>query len=184
MDEYNRSIRKIAAEYGWSVVPINTYVSGIARRRQAGKLHIPYPKPFADAIQRNLATRHLLENPKDPVLSTEYLRVHRDTGKVYKGGIFSLDGIHPTTIGYGLMAHLYYETMEDNGVQFQKPLDWDHIIASDTLVTDPPYMLNSLRKLLKILSMEGSKRLSTIGNSILHQLMELLSSRRSRPGSS
>lgn len=180
VDEYNKSIRNIAAEYGWGVVPVNTYVSGIARRRQTGKLHIPYPKPFADAIQRNPATGHMLEDPKDPVLSTEYLRVHRETGQVYKGGIFSLDGIHPTTIGYGLMAHLYYETMEDHGVQFQKSLDWDHIIASDTLVTDPPYMLNSLRQLLKVLSMDGSKRLSILGNSVLHQLMELLSSRRNK----
>ncbi|MCW9707080.1 hypothetical protein [Fodinibius salsisoli] len=184
VDEYNRSIRNVAAQYGWGVVPINTYVSGIARRRRVGKLHIPYPRAFADAIQRNPATEHLLENPKDPVLSTEYLRVHRDTGKVYKGGIFSLDGIHPTTIGYGLMAHLYYETMEEHGVQFQKKLDWDHIIANDTLVTNPPYMLNSLRQLLKVLSMDGSKRLSILGNSILNQLMELLSSRSNRITSS
>lgn len=180
VDEYNKSIREIGDEYGWAVVPVNTYLSGIARRRQTGKLHIPYPERFAEAIQRNPATEHLLEDPKDPVLSTEYLRVHRDTGKVYKGGIFSLDGIHPTTIGYGLMAHLYYQTMQDHGVQFQKSLDWDHIIASDTLVTDPPYMLHSLRQLLKVLSMDGSKRLSILGNGILHQLMELLSSRRNR----
>lgn len=177
VDEYNKSIRKIAKEYGWIVVPVNTYVSGIARRRQMGKLHISYPEDFSKAMQRNEATAHLMEDPQDPLLSTEYLRVHRNTGKVYKGGIFSLDGIHPTTIGYGLMAHLYYEKMKESGVKFQKPLDWDHIIASDTLVTDPPYMLNSLRELLKVLSMDSSKRLSILGNSVLHQLMELLSSR-------
>lgn len=177
VDEYNKSIREIAKEYGWIVVPVNTYVSGIARRRQMGKLHISYPEEFSKAMNRNEATAHLMEDPQDPLLSTEYLRVHRDTGKVYKGGIFSLDGIHPTTIGYGLMAHLYYEKMKENGVKFQKPLDWDHIIASDTLITDPPYMLNSLRELLKVLSMDGSKRLSILGNSVLNQLMELLSSR-------
>ncbi len=177
VDEYNTFIRKIAGEYGWVVVPVNKYVSGIARRRQTGKLHIPYPDEFSAAMQRNPFTAHLMEDPHDPVLSTEYLRVHRDTGKVYKGGIFSLDGIHPTTIGYGLMAHLYYEKMEEHGVTFQKPLDWDRIIASDTLVTNPPYMLNSLRDLLKVLSMDGTKRLSILGNSVLDQLMELLSSR-------
>lgn len=177
VDEYNKSIRSIAAEYGWIVVPVNTYVSGIARRRQKGKLHIPYPKEFSEAMGRNPRTAHLLEDPHDPVLSTEYLRVHRDTGKVYKGGIFSLDGIHPTTIGYGLMAHLYYQKMEEHGVQFARKLDWDHIIDSDTLLTDPPLMLNSLRELLKVLSMDGTKRLSILGNSVLNQLMELLSSR-------
>lgn len=177
VDEYNKSIRKIAKEYGWVVVPVNTYVSGIARRRQMGKLHISYPEEFSKAMQRNPATAHLMENPTDPLLSTEYLRVHKDTGKVYKGGIFSLDGIHPTTIGYGLMAHLYYEKMKETGVKFQKPLDWDYIIENDTLVTDPPYMLNSLKDLLKVLSMGRTKRLSILGNSVLHQLMELLSSR-------
>lgn len=177
VDEYNKSIRSIAKEYGWIVVPVNTYVSGIARRRQLGKLHISYPEAFSEAMKRNEATAHLMEDPKNPLLSTEYLRVHRDTGKVYKGGIFSLDGIHPTTIGYGLMAHLYYEKMRESGVRFQKKLDWDYIIANDTLVTDPPYMLNSLRELLKVLSMDSSKRLSILGNSVLHQLMTLLSSR-------
>jgi hypothetical protein len=180
VDEYNTSIRTIAREYDWVVVPVNKYVSGIARRRQSGRLHIPYPEEFSNAMQRNPATAHLMEDPHDPVLSTDYLRVHRDTGKVYKGGIFSLDGIHPSTIGYGLMAHLYYEKMQDHGVKFHKPLDWDSIIASDTLVTDPPYMLNSLRDLLKVLSMGGTKRLSILGNSVLHQLMELLSSRRNK----
>lgn len=177
VDAYNKIIRRVAGEYGWSVVPVNTYVSGIARRRQAGELRIPYPEEFARAMQRNPATAHLMENPQDPKLSTEYLRVHRDTGKVYKGGIFSLDGIHPTTIGYGLMAHLYYEKMKQTGVRFQKPLNWEHIIANDSLVTNPPYILNSLRALLKVLSMDGSKRLSILGNSVLNQLMELLSSR-------
>jgi len=76
-----------------------------------------------------------------------------------------------------LMAHRYYEKMEESGVKFQKPLDWDYIIKNDTLVTDPPYMLNSLRDLLKVLSMDGSKRLSILGSSVLQQLMELLSSR-------
>lgn len=182
VDEYNKSIREIAKEYGWIVVPVNTYVSGIARRRQQGNLRISYPEEFYKAMLRNDATAHLMESQHNPSLSTEYLRVNRDTGKVYKGGIFSLDGIHPTTIGYGLMAHLYYEKMEEHGVQFQKPLDWDHIIASDTLVTDPPYMLHSLRELLKILSMDSSKRLSILGNSVLHQLMELLSSRGNEQG--
>lgn len=177
VDEYNKVIRAVARENGWGVVPVNTYVSGIARRRQSGQLRIPYPEEFCKAMQRNPATAHLVEDPHDPQLSTEYLRVHRDTGKVYQGGIFSLDGIHPTTIGYGLMAHLYYEKMKEEGVNFQKFLDWDHIISNDTLVTDPPYMLNSLRELLKVLSMDGSKRLSILGNSILDQLMDLLSSR-------
>lgn len=178
VDEYNTIIRKIAGENGWIVVPVNTYVSGVARRRQQGNLRIPFPKRFYKAMCRNPATEHLMEGVKNPMISTEYIRVNRDSGKLYKGGIFSLDGIHPTTIGYGLMAHLYYEKMKESGVQFHKKLDWDHIIQNDTLVTNPPFMLNSLRELLKVLSMGGSKRLSILGSGILNQLMRLLSSRR------
>ena len=178
VDEYNKIIRDVSREYGWITVPLNKYVSAIARRRLAGDLKIPYPEDFTKAMQRNEATAHLVGKNGQPKLSTDYLRIDEESGKVYKGGIFSLDGIHPTTIGYGLVAHVYYETMERHGIEFQKPLDWDHIIASDTLVTDPPYLLVELKNLLRFLSMERQRKLSILGNGILHQLMKLISPRR------
>ncbi|MDZ7716111.1 MAG: hypothetical protein U5J95_07865 [Balneolaceae bacterium] len=178
VDEYNKIIRDVSREYGWITVPLNKYVSAIARRRLAGDLKIPYPKDFTRAMQNNEATAHLVGNNGQPKLSTDYLRIDEDSGKVFKGGIFSLDGIHPTTIGYGLIAHVYYETMEKHGVDFQKPLDWDHIIASDTLITDPPYLLVELKSLLRFLSMERQKKLSFLGNGVLDQLMKLISPRR------
>ncbi len=158
-------------------MPLNKYVSGIARRRLGGKMRLPYPEEFCKAMKRNPHTKHLVENPKNPKLSTDYLRIDRDSGNVYKGGIFSLDGIHPTTIGYGLIAHLYKETMEKNGVEFQQPLNWDHIIKSDSLVTNPPFVLVELRKFLRFLSMGRQEKLSVVGNSLLNQLMDIFSAR-------
>jgi len=177
VDEYNTIIRDVADEYGWITVPLNRYVSGIARRRLGNKMRLPYPQEFCQAIKRNPDTKHLLENPDNPKLSTDYLRIDRESGKVYKGGIFSLDGIHPTTIGYGLIAHLYKETMEKHGVEFQRPLDWDHIIKSDSLVTSPPYVLVELRKFLRFLSMGRQEKLSVVGNSLLNELMDIFSDR-------
>ena len=177
VDEYNQIIRDIADEYGWITVPLNRYVSGIARRRLGGNIRIPYPEPFKEAMKRNPNTEHLVADSENPKLSTDYLRIDEETGKVYKGGIFSLDGIHPTTIGYGLIAHVYKETMEEHGISFDKPLDWDHIISSDSLVTDPPYLLVELRNFLRFLSLGRQEKLSVVGNGLLNQLMNVFSQR-------
>lgn len=177
VDEYNTIIQDVADEYGWITVPLNRYVSGIARRRLGNKKRLPYPRDFREAMLRNPNTEHLVENPDNPTLSTDYLRINNETGKVFKGGIFSLDGIHPTTIGYGLIAYLYKQTMENHGITFDKPLDWDHIIKSDTLVTKPPFLLVELRKFLRFLSLGREEKLSTLGSGLLEQLMGIFSAR-------
>lgn len=178
VDEYNRSIKKIADEYGWIVVPLNKYVNAIANRRRGGNIRISFPEDFSKAMQRNPATAYLVNDPKNLRLSTDYIRIDEKTGKVNKGGIFSLDGIHPTTIGYGLMAHVYYRTMSDQGIKFDKGLDWDYIIANDTLVTDPPYLLVELKDLLHFLSLGRQEKIARIGKSVLSQLMEAFSQRK------
>ncbi|MDZ7695196.1 MAG: hypothetical protein U5K69_29445 [Balneolaceae bacterium] len=177
VDSYNEIIRDVAKEYGWIVVPLNRYVSAIASRRLAGNIKLPFPKDFCKAMEQNPKTAHLVEDPDNPKLSTDFIRIDRETGKLYKGGIFSLDGIHPTTIGYGLMAHVYYQTMEEHGIEFQKPLDWDYIIEHDTLVTNPPYLLTELRQLLRFLSLGRNEKITMIGKSVLGQLMQLFSPR-------
>ncbi len=176
VDEYNAIIKEIADEYGWITVPLNRYVTGIARRRLSQKRRIPYPENFRQAMLDNPNTKHLVDRD-NPQLSTDYLRIDEKTGKVFKGGIFSLDGIHPTTIGYGLIAHLYKQTLEQHGISFDKPLDWDHIIASDTLVTNPPHMLVELRNFLRFLSLGRNERWSLISNGVLNQLMQIFSDR-------
>lgn len=177
VDEYNMIIKEIADEYGWITVPLNRYVTGIARRRLGGKKRISYPEEFCQAMERNPMTEHLIADRNNPKLSTDYIRIDNESGKVYKGGIFSLDGIHPTTIGYGLIAHLYKQTMESHGISFDKPLDWDHIISRDSLVTDPPPLLVEMRNFLRFLSLGGQEKLSMVGNSVLNQMMDIFSQR-------
>lgn len=76
------------------------------------------------------------------------------TGRV-KGGLFSLDGIHPTTIAYGLVAQELINIMQrDAKVKFflgdaetertdPVRLDFNRLIALDTLISDPPRTLSS-----------------------------------------
>ncbi len=69
------------------------------------------------------------------------------------GGIFSLDGIHPTTIAYGIIAQEIINIMQQAGVKFYYGnssaqervgpvrVDFQRLIKLDTLVSDPPISL-------------------------------------------
>lgn len=61
-----------------------------------------------------------------------------ETGRV-QGGIFSLDGIHPTTIAQGLIAHELLAMLADAGVApVDAAVDFTDLITRDTLITSPP----------------------------------------------
>ena len=74
------------------------------------------------------------------------------------GGLFALDGVHPTTIAYGLMAQEFIEVMAGAGVVFAGPdgrprqgpvrIDFTRLIARDTLISDPPACITPDLKLL------------------------------------
>jgi hypothetical protein len=75
------------------------------------------------------------------------------------GGLFSLDRIHPTTIGYGLIAQELINIMQLAGVPFllgdgttRRPgpvrVDFARLIARDTLISNPPKSLSSDLKLI------------------------------------
>lgn len=176
MDEYNEIIKKVADEYGWNVVPIARNVAGLARRRLGGEMVRDLPKKLGDALKKNTSTSHLVDEEGDIKLSTDFIRLNED-GKLYKGGIFSLDGLHPTTIGYGLMANVYMRSMARAGVKFQHSIDWDKVVAEDTLVSDPPKLLSELRLVLRFLAMNHQERFFNIGKNVLGQVMDVVSPR-------
>ncbi|HVR64345.1 MAG TPA: hypothetical protein VMU50_20735 [Polyangia bacterium] len=74
-----------------------------------------------------------------------------------QGGLFSLDGVHPTTIAYGIVAQEFINVMQLAGVPFffgdgrtlrpgSVKVDFQRLIALDTLIKDPPRSLsNDLR---------------------------------------
>ncbi|MEX0844193.1 MAG: hypothetical protein WD022_02885 [Balneolaceae bacterium] len=176
MDDYNTIIKDVADEYGWNVVPMAKNVAGLARRRLGGEIVRDFPIGLAEALKRQESTAHLVDKNGEVKLSTDFIRLN-DEGKLYKGGIFSLDGLHPTTIGYGLMANVYLKTMARAGVKFQHGINWDEIVAEDTLVGNPPKLLVELRTVLRFLAMNHQERVFSISKNLLSQVMDLVSPR-------
>jgi hypothetical protein len=88
--------------------------------------------------------------------------ISNSTGQRVQGGLFSLDGIHPTTIGYGILAQEFIKVMELAGVKFYGPtgstslpkpvkLDFKRLIALDTLISKPPRTVASVRDRISFL---------------------------------
>lgn len=87
----------------------------------------------------------------DPVPDTRFLTTV--DGRRATGGLFSLDGVHPTTVGYGILARELIRVMERAGVELRMPdgtprpapvqVDWERLIRRDTLITHPPANLTS-----------------------------------------
>lgn len=75
-----------------------------------------------------------------------------ETG-LLQGGLFALDGVHPTTVGYGLVAQEFINVMRLAEVRFPRldsrdlpRVDWARIIERDSLISAPPASLrNDLR---------------------------------------
>jgi len=79
-----------------------------------------------------------------------------------QGGLFSLDGVHPTTISAGVVAHEVIKIMNDAGVEFfssngdqwsKTPkqnvgVDFDRVLKADSLVCRPPTNVSSTLHLL------------------------------------
>lgn len=86
-----------------------------------------------------------------PVPDTRFFSAD-ETGRT-AGGIFALDGVHPTTIAYGILAQEFCNVMAKAGVPFQtagggaRPspvwVDFTRLLALDTLIAHPPTSLGS-----------------------------------------
>jgi len=183
VDQYNAIIRKLANEFGFHVVPVHKYVSAVARRRRGFEDIRAFPDSFLEAIKKNPKTSYLIGTDHDIRISTDYLRLCDETAKIERGGIFSLDGLHPTTVGYGLIANIYHMEMKKAGVKFQKEIDWDFVIENEPLIVDPPILLKDLRLLLRFLSLGRQERFTMFSKNLLQQLMEMFSFRKKEPES-
>ena len=76
-------------------------------------------------------------------VNTVYYTVDRKA-RMSAGGIFSLDGVHPTAIGHGLMAQEFLTVMQRQGVKPVRDLDWSSIVASDSLYSNPITLMPEL----------------------------------------
>lgn len=132
VDAYNRAITDlVAAERSrgrdWQVVDVAAMLDRLAVRRNdelgARPPEFP-PLPLPEAL-RGLDTRFPATD---------------DDGRLLAGGLIGLDGLHPTTCGYGLVAQEFARVMDRAGVEFAHgpDLDFARLRQRDTFVSAPP----------------------------------------------
>jgi hypothetical protein len=172
IDQYNDAIAgavQAARQAGrdWYVFDVAGVLDRLATRRYIQSpaarpdWWTPYPLPPALKALR-------------PVPNTRFFASGK-TGRK-DGGLFSLDGIHPTTIGYGIIAQELINIMQTAGVRFyagngtterQRPIkvDFERLIARDTLIADPPRSVSSDLRLIGWLdeTLDFAKRLLRLG---------------------
>jgi hypothetical protein len=150
VDAYNASIegmvrRAREEQLDWFLLDTAGLLDRLAARRYIEDPNArpnwwtPYPLPAAlSALQ--------------PVPDSRFLTSDGKGGRA-TGGLFSLDGVHPTTIGYGLIAQEMINIMRMAGVEFRHGnavlrtdpvmVDFARLLRRDTLVQHPPQNISS-----------------------------------------
>jgi hypothetical protein len=142
------------------------------RRKSAGKVKDWFIIDFHKLLDE-LAFRRYQEDPSVPrpdgwqpyKLPPEYEKLNLDTrflrsrqGQLVAGGLFSLDGVHPTTVGSGIVAQEVIDEMQRRGVEFYKlstgkqkikrnapiKVDYARLVRLDTLITKLPSTMDDL----------------------------------------
>ena len=127
---YNRIIQEQVAKANerigtprFYLVDIGTHLSQMAIKRNHANPEYIFPKYF-EFIH--------------PKVDIRYYGTDRK-GNMKSGGLFSLDGVHPSAIGQGLIAWEFLKVMEKAGLAGAKPddLPWKKIFDSDDLRKNP-----------------------------------------------
>jgi hypothetical protein len=147
IDSYNRMIKSVVKRarrkgLDWYYFDICGLLDSMAYRRyledprSRPKWFVPYvfPPEFA-----NLS----------PIPDTRFTT--SDGRGRLTGGLIGLDGVHPTTVGYGIVAREMIRVMEKAGVDFfdsagdPRPtpviVDWQRLFDAEPLVSHPPASL-------------------------------------------
>ncbi len=81
---------------------------------------------------------------RNPMVDTRFYHA-TSRRRITQGGIFSLDGIHPSAIGQGLIAHEFLKVINDvRNVKYA--VDWDAVYHSDDLYMRPLQIMPWLRR--------------------------------------
>jgi hypothetical protein len=140
IDQYNATITEAVAAArrdgrDWFVLDLCGLLDSLAYRRfeddplAAARHHwVPYelPPPIAD-----LDTRFFLA----------------DEGGRRQGGLFGLDGIHPSISGYGIVAQDVLDVLAVAGLQ-SNAVDFAALLDRDTLNSDPPALIDEVLEML------------------------------------
>ena len=145
IDDYNAVISQIIRDANqqlsgdpetgpFHIIDFNTMMQSIAFKRNAGNPQYVFPAFFAGKKK----------------LTTHYYHVDRQ-GELIEGGLFSLDGVHPSIIGQGLIADEMLKAMAVAGVTDDSgnpvdatKLNWQEIWSKDELVRRPISLMSEL----------------------------------------
>lgn len=135
--EYNRLIKTIADEFNakepgfqrYHVVDIADALTKMAFKRNRGQVKYDFPPYF----------KFLAHKP-----DTKYYHVTPD-GDLEQGGLFSLDGVHPSAIGQGIIAYEFLKVYDKaRGKNLADSLDWDKIFKADSLYQRPISLMTEI----------------------------------------
>ncbi len=136
--KYNRIIQELVVYANkkvngrkFYIVDIGTVLSKMALKRNSLLPTYQFPEYF-DFVY--------------PRVDTRYYGTTR-SGEIKAGGIFGLDGVHPTAIGQGLLAYEFLKVMKQAGSYAgnpEKDLDWKKIFDSDSLYSQPIGLLSEI----------------------------------------
>jgi lysophospholipase L1-like esterase len=145
IDAFNGAIREIVGRKGkqWVIVDTGTILDTLAVKRNNSS-DTP-GLPLIEYYRRKGQPDHPLLK-LTPVPSVLRFTTHNATR--LQGGLFSLDCVHPTTIGYGLIAEAFLTAMKAEGIAGADPLNlnWQGIIAQDALIQSPPQLWDDIIK--------------------------------------
>lgn len=133
---YNKTIVELVDEYNtlhgdpqrYHIVDIATVLQQIAYKRNAGQPSYQFPDYF---------------NYVYPKVNTKYYHANRD-GRLMQGGLVTIDGIHPSAIGHGIIAYEFLKVMREAGIVADVELDWASIFESDKLYSQPLRLMHEL----------------------------------------
>ena len=117
IDRYNDIIRAEAQRHGWYLVDTCAVLDDLAVRRNHGKPKYPLPEALKD-------------------LNIRFFEIENN-GKLKNGGLIALDGVHPTSCGYAIVAHEFIQVMKAQNPGIEE-IDFDEIRRWDSLVSNPP----------------------------------------------
>jgi hypothetical protein len=134
IDQYNTritdAVRGARADgRDWFVLDLCGVLDSLAYRR--------FRRDSAAAVRNNWVPYDLPEALAD--LDTRQFK--SDEHGRSQGGLIGLDTIHPTICGYGIVAHEALDVLQRAGGS-STPIDFAALRAADTLVSDPPAVLD------------------------------------------
>lgn len=110
-------------------VDIANALDQIAYKRNDGNVTYKYPGHFEFIF---------------PPVNTKFYHAD-ESGNLKQGGLVSLDGVHPSAIGQGLIAYEFLKVMHKKAnVVSDANLDWRSIFASDELYQKPIPLMHEL----------------------------------------